>query len=262
MRGEAVMTIPSRRMNAVLALLDGDDGGSERGAGLFPAVAATQAATALGVDGIAAGVGTGPQGVVLAWGREAVGIALEDLQFTLGQGPGPQAIETGAPVLVADLREQAARWPVFAPGAIDLTVHAVFAFPLRIGAISIGVLTAYRAVPGPLTSGQLVDALALADAITVLLLDRADGEGTERAESTKIGVSVPQRVRPRPDSARPATYRAEVHQAVGMISVQLDVSLSEALVRLRAYAYGNERLIAEVAADVVARRLRFEDPDE
>ncbi len=46
-----------------------------------------------------------------------------------------------------------------------------------------------------------------------------------------------------------------------MISAQLEVSLAEAPVRLRADAYGDDRPIAEVAADVVARRLRFEDPN-
>ena len=249
-------------MTAVLALLDDGDGGRGLGAGLFPAAAAALAAAALGVDCVSAGVGTGPQGVVLVWGRQAAGVALEDLQFTLGQGPGLEAVADGMPVLVADLREQAARWPGFAPGAIELKVRAVFAFPLRIGAISVGVLTAYRALPGLLTSGQLADALALADAIAVLLLDCPEGYTADTDAAANVGDGAPQRNRPRPAWERPATYRPEVHQAVGMISVQLDVSLSEALARLRAYAYGNERPIAEVAADVVARRLRFEDPDE
>jgi anti-anti-sigma factor len=40
-----------------------------------------------------------------------------------------------------------------------------------------------------------------------------------------------------------------------------DTSLAEALVRLRAHAHGNDRPIAEVAADAVARRLRLEDPN-
>ncbi|MFD0630267.1 ANTAR domain-containing protein [Catenulispora yoronensis] len=57
------------------------------------------------------------------------------------------------------------------------------------------------------------------------------------------------------------TYRAEVHQATGMISVQLGVSLAEALVRLRAHAWAADRLLADVAADVVARRLRFDEPE-
>ena len=240
----------SDRMTAVLALLDGRSG-AEHDAGLSPAAAAA-AAEALGVDGVLAGAGTGPQGVVLAWGRDKTSTALQDAQFTLGQGPGLEAVAAGAPVLVPDLADAASRWPGFVPAAEDLGVHAIFAFPLRIGAISVGVLTAHRAIPGPLPDGQLTDALALADAVTVLLLYRAPpGPGRIEAEPSA----------PRPDWAQPTTYRPEVHQATGMISVQLEVSLAEALVRLRAHAYGNDRPIAEVADDVVARRLRFQDPN-
>ena len=242
----------SDRMTAVLALLGGGSDG-ERDAGLLPAAAAA-AAEALGVDGVFAGAGVGPQGVILAWGRDKTSTALQDAQFTLGQGPGLEAVEAGTPVLVPDLADAASRWPGFVPAARDLGVHAIFAFPLRIGAISVGVLTAHRAIPGPLADGQLADALALADTVTVLLLYRAPPDPDPgRAED---GWSA----RP-PDEAQSTTYRPEVHQATGMISVQLDVSLAEALVRLRAHAYGNDRPIAEVAADVVARRLRFEDPN-
>jgi len=240
--------VVSDRMAAVLALLDGD---RDRGADPPQAVAA-MAALALGVDGVCAGLGTGPTGLVLAWGREAVGTELEDLQFTLGQGPGLDAA-AGATVLIADLAAAAARWPVFAPGAAALGVRAVFALPLRIGAISVGALLAHRATPGPLADGALADAFALADAVTVLLLHR-QSTGTDRAETAGD--------EPGPNWAHPATYRAQVHQATGMISVQLGVSLAEALVRLRAHAYADGRLIAEVAADVVARRLRFDDHDE
>jgi hypothetical protein len=35
--------------------------------------------------------------------------------------------------------------------------------------------------------------------------------------------------------------------------------MQEALLRLRAHAYGSERPLGEVAQDVVARRLRFRD---
>jgi hypothetical protein len=46
-----------------------------------------------------------------------------------------------------------------------------------------------------------------------------------------------------------------------MVAVQLEVSIGQALVRLRAYAFGNELPLAEVAAAVVARTLRFDDAD-
>jgi GAF domain-containing protein len=235
----------SEPMRAVLGLL-GDAGEPDA------SVVCARAADVLGVDGVSAGLGTGPQGAVLAWGRDAAGVALEELEFTLGLGPGLEAVAQGVPVLVSDVETQASRWPGFAPGALDLKIRAVFAFPLRLGAISVGALTAHRAAPGPLADGQVADALALAEAVTVLLLDRA-------SQGTSIS-AIASPSRPRPGWDQPPTYRAEVHQATGMISAQLGVSLAEALVRLRAHAYSQERTITDVAADVVGRRLRFESP--
>jgi ANTAR domain len=58
-----------------------------------------------------------------------------------------------------------------------------------------------------------------------------------------------------------ASYRAEIDQATGMLTEQLSVSITDAFVRLRAYAYVNDLQLAEVARDIVARRLRlFPDP--
>jgi len=152
-------------------------------------------------------------------------------------------------VLVPDLVAAAARWPGFVPAAASLGVRAVFAVPLRIGAISVGALQAHRSTPGPLRDGALADAFALADALTLLLLHR---------QSPGAGRNPPAVNGSRPGLELPATYRAEVHQATGMISVQLQVTLAEALVRLRAYSYAEDRPIAEVAAEVVARRLRLD----
>ncbi len=53
-------------------------------------------------------------------------------------------------------------------------------------------------------------------------------------------------------------FQYVVHQASGMVAAQLDVSVGQALTRLRAYAFGNDRPLTEVAKDVVARRLRFD----
>ena len=233
----------SDRMAAVLALLDRT---GANGAGGLSHLASAAACDVLGVDGISAGVGTGPEGPALAWSGTAVSTSLENSQFTLGEGPGLDAATSGAPVLISDLRAAQVRWLAFAPAALGLGVCAVFAFPLRIGVISVGVLVAQRGTPGPLSAEQLTDALALADTVTIALLDRqaADGGSADRAPT---------------GWAAPVTYRAEVHQATGMISVQLGVTLAEALVRLRAHAWAGDRLLADVAADVVARRLRFDE---
>ena len=54
-------------------------------------------------------------------------------------------------------------------------------------------------------------------------------------------------------------FQYVVHQASGMVAAQLDVSVGQALIRLRAHAFGNDRPLTRVAEDVVARRLRFDD---
>jgi hypothetical protein len=172
---------------------------------------------------------------------------LEELSLTLGEGPGVDALAHG-PVLVADLMTDdcSARWPAFARAAVRAGTRAVFAFPLRVGAIRLGVMVLYRDRPGELASGQLADALLLADTACALLLDASqhDHQGIEGGPPEPAGPEHP-----------------EVHQATGMIIVQLGVTAAVALSRLRAYAYAHDRRLRDVAADVVARRLRFADTD-
>jgi hypothetical protein len=178
---------------------------------------------------------------------DQIAAEVEELTLTLGEGPGVDAL-SGGPALVADLStpDCLARWPVFAPAAVHAGVRAVFALPLQVGGIRLGVLDLYRTQPGDLQREQLADALVLADTACALLLD-----------------AQPQRDRPRLNGGGPeqaGSPHPEVHQATGMITVQLGVSMAVALVRLRAYAYAHDRRLRDVAADVVARRLRFE-PD-
>jgi hypothetical protein len=182
------------------------------------------------------------------YASDLVASELEELTLTLGEGPGVDAIVDG-PALVADLTagECLTRWPVFAPAAAKAGVRAVFALPLRIGAIRLGVLALYRAEPGELDREQLADALMLADTMGALLLE--------------AGHDPPDR--PRPDGSwleHAGAQNPVVHQATGMVIVQLGVTAAVALIRLRAHAYAHDRRLREVAADVVARRLRF-DPD-
>jgi hypothetical protein len=164
----------------------------------------------------------------------------------LGEGPGVD-VRGGGAVLVGDLTDAGwlTRWPMFAPAAALAGVTAVFALPLQVGAIRVGALTLYRAGPGDLGPMQLSDVLMLADIACALLLE--DAPRTRRLEDT-----APEQVGPQ---------HPEVHQATGMISVQLGVTATVALIRLRAHAYAQGRRLHEVAGDVVARRLRF-SPDD
>ncbi len=206
------------------------------------AAPAGQCAQVLGVSGVAVSVQVPGGGGEVVWTTGGASDHLDDLQITLGQGPALDAAASGELVLEPDLAGVPLhRWPVFTPAALELGVRAVFAVPLQIGAIRLGVLLAYRDVPGPLDGGPLADMLALADAATTALLGHS---------ASSMGVPVWL-------SGQPSGYRAQVHQATGMISAQLGVAQAEALIRMRGHAFTQGRSLTAVAADVVARNLRF-----
>jgi len=100
-------------------------------------------------------------------------------------------------------------------------------------------LDLYRRAPGALSATQMRDALSAADAATLILLGLRSDPGEEQAWDRSWG------------------SRAEIHQATGMVVAQLGISAADALARLRAHAFAEQRLLSEVARDVVARRLRF-----
>jgi hypothetical protein len=198
--------------------------------------------------GISMVTARGNRGVVCA--TDDVAAQIEDLQFTLGEGPCVDAVRNRSPVMVADLTAPGdlavERWPAFMAGAADLGVAAVFAFPLRIGAISVGAMDLYRDRPGELTAAETTKALVAADSAALSLLQFESGLGDTFAD----------------DADNRSSYQLQVHQATGMVQVQLGVSTEEAFLMLRARAFASGRKVADVATDVVARRLRFSLEDE
>jgi hypothetical protein len=179
---------------------------------------------------------------------------LAELQVTVGEGAGLDALNQNRPVLVSDLSAVGIqrRWPLFAPAAHDLGAGSLFAFPLQAGVISIGVLEINWVVPGWLSPEQVAGALLYADAALVVLLQLDLAAQSTGAEDRADGMVGPGR----PIDGFVDRWD-EVHQATGIVSVQLGTSITEAFVRLRAHAYASDRRLSAVAHDVVARRLRF-----
>ena len=225
---------PEGRLLRILALM----GGGAPGPGLLCAVCVR----ALDVAGAGVTVPGGDPGAPLC-SSDAVAERLEELGFTLGEGPAVDAHRDGEPVAEPDLAHpRRARWPSFTPLAVDAGAAAIFAFPLRVGVARLGVLTLHRLRPGQLSDDQYADALALTGVVASSVL-------AHQAEAPLGDVATQLEVL--------STSRAEVHQAAGMLSVQLEVSVSDALVRLRAHSYAEGRPLHDVAVDVVRGRLRL-----
>jgi hypothetical protein len=168
---------------------------------------------------------------------------IEDLQYTLGEGPCVDAYTSDAPVLEPDLASpRAPRWLAFTPPAVAAGARAVFGFPMRVGAVRLGALNLYLDLPGGLSDDQHADALVMAGvAAQAILAIQAQAPPGALAAELEAG----------------SNLHLVVHQAAGMIAAQLDVSIAEALIRLRGHAFAIDRSLAEVAGDVVARTLRF-----
>jgi hypothetical protein len=182
-----------------------------------------------------------PRGSVAA--TDEVSALIEELQFALGEGPCVDAYQHDRPVLEPDLANpEIPRWVAFTPPAVEAGVRAIFGFPLRAGAVRLGALNVYCDRPGALSDEQHADALVMADvAAQALLIMQTGAPPGVLAVALQAG----------------SNFQHVVHQASGMVSAQLDVSVAQALIRLRGYAFGHDRPLAEVAEDVVARRLRF-----
>jgi hypothetical protein len=204
----------------------------------------------LDVDGAAISLLTATVSRETLWASDATAERLEDLQFSLNEGACMQAAATGSPVLVPDLQHstEAARWPIFAAAVAEQTnVHALFALPLQWGVTNLGVLDMYRGVAGELSQTQWRDAVSAADVAALMLLGlRTDpGPGSFDIDAAAGWLD------------HSSGSRAEIHQATGMVLAQLQVSATAALARLRAYAFVEQRLLGDVARDVVDRTLIF-----
>lgn len=178
---------------------------------------------------------------------DAVSSLIEELQFMLGEGPCIDAYNLEVPIAEPDLADPTSRWLGFTPPVFKAGVRALFAFPLRVGAVRIGSLDLYRDHSGALSDDQHADALIMADVVSQAVLTmQAEAPLGELAAQLEA-VMTPQNV---------------VYQAVGMVSAQLGVSADESLIRLKAHAFANDHLLTELAQDVLARRLRFDAAGE
>lgn len=196
----------------------------------------------LDVDGAAISVLTDSPSRETLFASDVTVARIEELQYTLGEGVCVEAAETGRAVLVPDLGEAVnrVRWPVFAEAVVEQTeIGALFAVPLQLGTINLGVLDLYRTAAGSLDEAELIEMMRVTEAATMLLVGPRTGSGEHLLGDWS------------------ASGHAEVHQATGMLIAQLGVSAQEAFARLRGYSFAQDRLLSDVARDVVTRRLRF-----
>lgn len=169
---------------------------------------------------------------------------LGELEFSLGEGPGLDAVARCVPVLVDDLAGgDGQRWPALAATVADagLPIRAVFAFPLHLNGISFGVVEVHRDHPGGLDERAATNGRIAAELASVALSRSFEGPGSPLAPNWLDG----------------AVDGVEVDQAVGMVMAQLRAPADVALSTLRARAFAEGRTVGELARDVLKRLVSF-----
>jgi GAF domain len=201
---------------------------------------------AMHVDGASVGLIT--PGVHRSLGAsDSIAEAIEVTQANVREGPCIEACDTGQPAIEPDLASRTARmrWPNFAPAALEFGARAVYGFPLVVDDAPIGALDLYSREARQLSDTDVDDALLLADMAALAIRSAQDPDSAD----------VPG-LRAEPE--QPWAHQAVVHHASGMTAVQLGIPVDEALLRMRAFAFAVDRALADVARDIVDRRLRLE----
>jgi hypothetical protein len=168
--------------------------------------------------------------------------ALLELELFLGEGPTLDASHGDAAEDI-DLAESTPKWSLYRAEAVALGARAVFAYPVRVGAIRFGALCIFRSSPGPLDARQSSDAYLMASVIArAVLVEQAGGSLVGLAEELN-GESL-------------LDFR--IHQAAGMLSVQGSMPVRDALVFLRTRAFGEGGQLSDLAERVVSGTTSFD----
>jgi hypothetical protein len=237
------VTIAERFGAALDACTEPDLAGPE----LLPVRLARACARTLAVDDASLSLADGSQQRVPLGASSEVAEVAERLQFTVGAGPCITAQETQQPVFAVeeDLRR---RWPVFAQLLMDATpFRAVVALPLKPALSGAGAIDLYFRTSVEVLGLDVFEAVAVGELVTSALSDAAVWSSWSPAEGPEwLHGPAPQR-------------RAAVWEAMGKLSIDLEVSAPAALDLLRARAYADGRTVDDVAGDLLAGTLRASD---
>lgn len=163
---------------------------------------------------------------------------LELFQVQNQEGPCLDAFRSGTPVVNADLSEAKARWPRFAPRAVQAGFRSVHAFPLRLRAERIGAMNVFSAsIGGRLAETDVQIVQALADVASIGLLQERAIKRRELLTEQLQGA---------------LNSRITIEQAKGALAQARGISVDEAFAVIRAHARNHNLRLGEVAQAVIS----------
>ncbi|WP_433828508.1 GAF and ANTAR domain-containing protein [Actinoplanes sp. CA-015351] len=161
----------------------------------------------------------------------------ELLDLQQSEGPCLDAYRTGEPIINADPREAARRWPRFTPQAARAGFRSVHAFPLRQRDQVIGAVNVFSAAEGERFSD--------ADTAVVQALAEVAAGGLLRRSAIRRGEALAGQLQDALNS------RVVIEQAKGVVAQATGVSVEEAFTAIRHRSRQHNHRLTDVARQIV-----------
>jgi len=166
--------------------------------------------------------------------------AIDDIQYTIGEGPCISAAATGETKRSGSLRDDP-RWPQFGPQAGDLGVHSALSLPLKTATGVLGAMNVYAHAPDSFTdrAQELGETFAISAALAVQnaqILEQAN----RLVEQLHAGLK----------------GRGLIDQAIGVLRRREGSTAEEALAQLTESSEKQHVSLAAVAMAVVEDAVR------
>lgn len=161
---------------------------------------------------------------------------LEASEMRHSEGPCFEAYRDSKQVVAQDLKATLEQWPHVTQEAMDMGLHSVYAFPLRLRDDCIGALNLYRENPGPFDDNDIQLAQAFADVAAIgILQQRQVLEAQTRADQLQGALNT----------------RVVIEQAKGVLAAKTGATPDQAFQALRNHARSSRMNMHKLAVRVV-----------
>lgn len=161
--------------------------------------------------------------------------SLDEWEFTFEEGPCIDAAVTSTSNMTQTAEAHNTPWPRLSAKASAIGYRSIAGVPIGIRGTTFGTLNLHDR-DGTITTETLANARHIAGAIAPLIVASLS--------------------RQQPDG--PADHDM-FHQATGMVMSQMGIAVEAAVEVLRAHAWAHDRLLTDVADEVVSHRLTFQE---
>ena len=185
-------------------------------------------------------VSTNPRRPLTVGNSDATAAALDESQYSQGQGPCLEAMHAGTTIEVTDTASET-RWSAYISCAIEQGLGASLSTPITANGVTIGVMNLYATTPRTFTPEERARVGSYADQAGAAI-----AIATRLAHQTQLTN----------DLYTAMNSRTTIDQALGIIMGQLHCNADDAFAILRKTSQDTNTKLRDVAATLITKTTR------